>query len=76
MFKYIFFNNSSAPILVSGNEVSKAEKTDVFCDSRGDIFYEYDFAYNGEKPTDEQLHNAIDNLKPRGHKYEMGPTIK
>lgn len=76
MFKYIFFNNSSAPILASGPEVSKADKKDVFCDARGDIFYDYHFAYNGEPPTNEQLYNAIDNLKPKGDKYEMAPTIK
>lgn len=76
MIKYIFFNNSSAPILVSGNEADKAEKIGIFCDARGDIYYDYSYAYNGQKPTNEQLYKAIDNLKPKGHKYEMAPTIK
>lgn len=76
MIKYIFFNNSSAPILVSGNEAEKAGEKHVFCDTRGHTYYEYNYVYSGEKPTDEQLYNAIDSLKPKGHKYEMAPTIK
>ena len=37
-----------------------------FKDTRGDVFYAYNYAYSGKKPSNDEIYKAIDELKPIG----------
>ncbi|MEG0204998.1 MAG: hypothetical protein RR896_15930 [Citrobacter sp.] len=42
-----------------------------FIDARGEVFYAYFIAYLGKEPSREEIHIAIDGLKPIGEKFDM-----
>lgn len=42
-----------------------------FIDTRGEVFYAYLIAYLGKEPSREEIHIAIDSLKPIGEKFDM-----
>ena len=46
-----------------------------FKDTRGDVFYAYNYAYSGKKPSNDEIYKAIDELKPIGEKFKMSKTI-
>ncbi|HCL5255873.1 TPA: hypothetical protein N2G22_001448 [Salmonella enterica] len=63
-------------ITISDNN-GKVQEVPVmeFRDTRGDVFYAYNFAYSGKKPSNDEIYKAIDELKPIGEKFEMSKTI-
>lgn len=87
MYQQIIFEEGKEPrlhpssqdiksIVISDNS-GKVQEVPVmeFRDTRGDVFYAYNYAYSGKKPSNDEIYKAIDELKPIGEKFEMSKTI-
>ncbi len=87
MYQQIIFEEGKEPRLhtshqgIKSIEISdnsgKVQEISVmdFKDTRGDVFYAYNYAYSGKKPSNDEIYKAIDELKPIGEKFEMSKTI-
>ncbi|BAT39863.1 predicted protein [Escherichia albertii] len=87
MYQQIIFEEGKEPRLhtshqdIKSIEISdnsgKVQKVSVmkFKDTRGDVFYTYNYANSGKKPSNDEIYKAIDELKPIGEKFEMSKTI-
>ncbi len=87
MYQQIIFEEGKEPRLhTSHQDIKSIEISDnsgkvqeisvmEFKDTRGDVFYAYNYAYSGKKPSNDEIYKAIDELKPIGEKFEMSKTI-
>ena len=87
MYQQIIFEEGKEPRLHTGHQdIKSIEISDnsgkvqgisvmEFKDTRGDVFYAYNYAYSGKKPSNDEIYKAIDELKPIGEKFEMSKTI-
>ncbi|EJX9712330.1 hypothetical protein OE351_004285 [Salmonella enterica] len=87
MYQRMIFEEGKEPRLYSSqhdskfipisNNNGKVQKVPVMelKDIRGDVFYAYNYAYSGKKPSNDEIYKAIDELKPIGEKFEMSKTI-
>lgn len=87
MYQQMIFEEGKEPRLYSSQQDikvipisdnnGKVQEVPVmeFSDTRGDVFYAYNYAYSGKKPSNDEIYKAIDELKPIGEKFEMSKTI-
>lgn len=87
MYQQIIFEEGKEPRLhTSHQDIKSIEISDnsgkvqeisvmEFKDTRGDVFYAYNYAYSGKKPSNDEIYKAIDELKPIGETFEMSKTI-
>ncbi|EFS1392469.1 hypothetical protein IGG59_001393 [Escherichia coli] len=87
MYQQIIFEEGKEPrVHTSHQDIKSIEISDnsgkvqeisvmEFKDTRGDVFYAYNYAYSGKKPSNDEIYKAIDELKPIGEKFEMSKTI-
>ncbi|SUF52990.1 putative prophage protein [Salmonella enterica] len=87
MYQQIIFEEGKEPRLHTSHQDIKSIKISdnsgkvqeisvmEFKDTRGDVFYAYNYAYSGKKPSNDEIYKAIDELKPIGEKFEMSKTI-